>query len=107
MDAAQARKAIEIIEGLTAEVQVGKIYTGTVVSVKDFGAFIEILPGQDGMCHVSELADRYVKNVTDVVKLGDTVRVKVIKVDDQGRVKLSRKAALKEEPEGQAAAKRE
>ena len=107
VDAAQAEKAIEIIEGLTAEVEVGKIYTGTVVSVKDFGAFIEILPGQDGMCHVSELADRYVKNVGDVVKLGDTVRVKVIKVDDQGRVKLSRKAALKEEPEGQAAPKQE
>ena len=107
VDAAAARKAIEIIEGLTAEVEVGRIYTGTVVSVKDFGAFIEILPGQDGMCHVSELADHYVKNVGDVVKLGDTVRVKVIKVDDQGRVKLSRKAALKEEPEGQAAPKQE
>ena len=102
VDAAAARKAIEIIEGLTAEVEVGRIYTGTVVSVKDFGAFIEILPGQDGMCHVSELADHYVKNVGDVVKLGDTVRVKVINVDDTGRVKLSRKAALKEEPEGQA-----
>jgi len=105
VDAAAARKAIEIIEGLTAEVEVGRIYTGTVVSVKDFGAFIEILPGQDGMCHVSELADQYVKNVGDVVKLGDTVRVKVINVDDTGRVKLSRKAALKEEPEGQAVSK--
>ncbi|MCK4374018.1 MAG: polyribonucleotide nucleotidyltransferase, partial [Candidatus Brocadiae bacterium] len=105
VDAAEAKKAIEIIEGLTAEVEVGKIYTGTVVSVKDFGAFIEILPGQDGMCHVSELADHYVKNVGDVVKLGDTVRVKVINVDDTGRVKLSRKAALKEEPEGQTVSK--
>ncbi|HUU92601.1 MAG TPA: polyribonucleotide nucleotidyltransferase [Phycisphaerae bacterium] len=105
VDAAAARKAIEIIESLTAEVEVGRIYTGTVVSVKDFGAFIEIFPGQDGMCHVSELADQYVKNVGDVVKLGDTVRVKVINVDDTGRVKLSRKAALKEEPEGQAGSK--
>ena len=105
VDAAAARKAIEIIESLTAEVEVGRIYTGTVVSVKDFGAFIEIFPGQDGMCHVSELADQYVKNVGDVVKLGDIVRVKVINVDDTGRVKLSRKAALKEEPEGQAGSK--
>ena len=100
VDAAKAEQARDIIEGLTAEVQIGRIYTGTVVSIKDFGAFIEIMPGQDGMCHVSELADHYVKNPTDVVKLGDTMRVKVINVDDQGRVKLSRKAALKEEPEG-------
>ena len=107
VDAAQAKKALDIIEGLTAEVRVGAIYTGTVVSVKDFGAFIEILPGQDGMCHVSELADHYVKNVGDVVKLGDTVRVKVINVDDSGRVKLSRKAALKEEPQGQPVSKKD
>ncbi|HUU11079.1 MAG TPA: polyribonucleotide nucleotidyltransferase [Phycisphaerae bacterium] len=100
VDAAKAEQARDIIEGLTAEVQIGRIYTGTVVSIKDFGAFIEIMPGQDGMCHVSELADHYVKNPTDVFKLGDTMRVKVINVDDQGRVKLSRKAALKEEPEG-------
>ncbi len=99
VEAAKAERAREIVETLTAEVQVGRIYTGTVVSIKDFGAFIELFPGQDGMCHVSELADRYVKNVGDVVKLGDTVRVKVISVDDQGRVKLSRKAALKEEAE--------
>ena len=105
VDAAKAERAREIIEGLTAEVQIGRIYTGTVVSVKDFGAFIEIMPGQDGMCHVSELADHYVKNPSDVVKLGDTIRVKVINVDDQGRVKLSRKAALKEEPEGGPASK--
>jgi len=95
--AENAEKARAIIEALTAEVQVGRIYTGTVVSVKDFGAFIEIMPGQDGMCHVSELSDHYVKTVSEVVKVGDTVRVKVIAVDDQGRVKLSRKAVLKEE----------
>jgi polyribonucleotide nucleotidyltransferase len=93
----KAEKARDIIEALTQEVQVGRIYTGTVVSIKDFGAFIEILPDQDGMCHVSELADKHVKNVSDVVKMGDTVRVKVISIDDSGRVKLSRKAALKEE----------
>ena len=97
VEAAKAERAREIIEGLTAEVTVGRLYTGTVVSIKDFGAFIEVMPGQDGMCHVSELDDKYVKNVSDVVKLGDTVRVKVISVDDQGRVKLSRKAAMKED----------
>ena len=92
-----AERAREMVEGLTAQVKVGQIYTGKVVSVKPFGAFIEILPGQDGMCHISELGDGYVEKVEDVVKLGDTVRVKVINVDDQGRVKLSRKAVLREE----------
>ena len=92
-----AEKARDAILNLTAEVELGRIYTGTVVSVKDFGAFIEIMPGQDGMCHVSELSDKYVKKVEEVVKLGDTVRVKVIAIDDTGRVKLSRKAVLKEE----------
>jgi polyribonucleotide nucleotidyltransferase len=104
VDVEKAEKARDVIEALTQEVQVGRIYTGTVVSIKEFGAFIEILPGQDGMCHVSELADKYVKNVSDVVKLGDTVRVKVISIDDTGRVKLSRKAALKEEGQKAAAA---
>jgi polyribonucleotide nucleotidyltransferase len=82
------------VEALAAEIKVGTVYTGKVVSVKDFGAFIELAPGTDGMCHISELADGYVKNVTDVVKVGDTITVKVINVDDQGRIKLSRKAVL-------------
>jgi polyribonucleotide nucleotidyltransferase len=99
VDVKMAEKARDAIELLTAEVQVGRIYNGTVVSVKDFGAFIEIMPGQDGMCHVSELSDKYVKNVSEVAKLGDVMRVKVISVDDTGRVKLSRKAVLKEEKE--------
>jgi len=99
VDVTKAEKARDAIDALCAEAQVGRIYTGTVVSVKDFGAFIEILPGTDGMCHVSELSDKYVKNVSDVVKMGDTVRVKVISIDDTGRIKLSRKAALKEEAE--------
>ncbi|MFB3891616.1 MAG: polyribonucleotide nucleotidyltransferase [Phycisphaerae bacterium] len=109
VDAKGAEKAREAIEGLTGEVQVGTIYEGKVVSIRDFGAFIEILPGQDGLCHVSELDEKYVKNVGDAVKLGDTVKVKVISIDDQGRVKLSRKAVMIEErggaaeaPEGQA-----
>ncbi len=82
------------IEALCEEIKVGTIYTGKVVSTKDFGAFVELAPGTDGMCHISELAEGYVKNVTDVVKIGDVIKVKVILVDDQGRIKLSRKAAL-------------
>ena len=91
-----AEKARLAIEGLTGEVKIGTIYEGKVVSIREFGAFVEILPGTDGLCHVSELDVNYVKNVEDVIKLGDTVKVKVISIDDQGRVKLSRKAAQKE-----------
>jgi polyribonucleotide nucleotidyltransferase len=83
------------IEGMTAEAQVGQVYTGRVVSITDFGAFIEILPGQDGLCHVSELSAEYVKKVEDVVKLGDTLEVKVINIDDNGRIKLSHKVLMK------------
>jgi polyribonucleotide nucleotidyltransferase len=85
------------IEALCEEIKVGTVYTGKVVSMKDFGAFIELAPGTDGMCHISELAEGYVKSVSDVVKLGDVVKVKVINVDEQGRIKLSRKAVLAEE----------
>ncbi|MCH7839316.1 MAG: polyribonucleotide nucleotidyltransferase, partial [Planctomycetes bacterium] len=92
-----AAKALEMIESVTAEVKVGKVYTGRVSSVKDFGAFIEVTPGQDGLCHISELDTEYVRSAQDVVKIGDEVRVKVIAIDDQGRIKLSRKAATLEE----------
>ena len=85
------------VEALTASVEVGRIYDGRVTSVKDFGAFIEILPGKDGLCHISELADGYVNSVADVCKVGDEMQVKVIAIDDQDRVKLSRKAVLREE----------
>ncbi len=95
-DAAGAERCRDIIEAMTAEVKVGKIYTGRVVSIKDFGAFIEIAPETDGLCHVSELSDKYVGHVGDVVSLGDEVKVKVLLVDDQGRIKLSRKAAMLE-----------
>ena len=94
---AGAEAARDKIQLITEEVQVGKVYNGKVISIKDFGAFIELIPGQDGLCHISELADHYVKSVTDEVKMGDMVRVKVILVDDQGRVKLSRKAAMLDE----------
>ncbi len=89
------------IDAMCAEIKVGTVYTGKVVSTKDFGAFIELAPGTDGMCHISELADGYVKSVHDVVKIGDTVKVKVILVDDQGRIKLSRKAVLMDENKGE------
>jgi polyribonucleotide nucleotidyltransferase len=97
VDGASAEKARDLVEAITAEVKVGKIYAGRVVSIKEFGAFIEIAPETDGLCHVSELSDKYVQNVGDVVNMGDEVRVKVILIDDQGRIKLSRKAAMKEE----------
>jgi len=94
VDSVGGEAALAAVQGLTAEVELGRIYKGRVVSIRDFGAFIEILPGQDGLCHVSELDTTYVKNVTDVCKIGDVLDVKVINIDDQGRVKLSRKAVL-------------
>jgi len=97
VDSAAALAAKDIVEQMFAEAEVGKIYEGRVTGVKEFGAFVEILPGQDGLCHVSELADRYVESVEDEVKIGDVVRVKVLAVDNQGRIKLSRKAVLREE----------
>ncbi|MCL2647043.1 MAG: polyribonucleotide nucleotidyltransferase [Phycisphaerales bacterium] len=92
-----AEKAREEIERLAEDVKIGKIYNGKVTSIKDFGAFIEVIPGQDGLCHISELADRYLKTVGEEVKLGQPVRVKVIAIDDQGRIKLSRKQAMRDE----------
>jgi polyribonucleotide nucleotidyltransferase len=97
VDMASAEKARDLVEAITAEVKVGKIYAGRVVSIKEFGAFVEIAPETDGLCHVSELSDKYVQNVDDIVHIGDEIRVKVILIDDQGRIKLSRKAAMKEE----------
>lgn len=85
------------VEALGAEIKVGTIYEGEVVSIKDFGAFIEIAPGTDGMCHISELTDGYVKSVSDEIKVGERIKVKVINVDDTGRIKLSRRAAMEEE----------
>ncbi|MCK4340205.1 MAG: polyribonucleotide nucleotidyltransferase [Phycisphaerae bacterium] len=93
-DADAAERARELVERLTEDVVVGRIYDGRVASIKDFGAFIEIQEGQDGLCHVSELDENYVKSVSDIVNIGDIVKVKVIAIDEQGRVKLSRKAAL-------------
>ena len=91
-----AQKAKTWIERMTEEVQVGKTYTGKVLSLKEYGAFVEILPGHDGLVHISELSDSYIERVEDVVKVGQEIMIKVIGIDDQKRVKLSRKAALKE-----------
>ena len=89
-------KAILIIKRLTQEVEVGGIYKGKVIRIMGFGAFVEIFPGTDGLVHISQLADHHVKEVTDIVKEGDEIPVKVIEVDPQGRIRLSRKAALQE-----------
>jgi polyribonucleotide nucleotidyltransferase len=91
-----AQEALRRVEALTASVEIGKIYDGRVTSIKDFGAFIEILPGKDGLCHISELSDEYVSSVADVCKVGDAMKVKVIAIDDQDRVKLSRRIAMRE-----------
>jgi len=95
-------EAKEIIEAMTQPPRVGKTYKDSkVVSVKDFGVFVEIIPGVEGLCHISELSDRYVKKVNDICKEGDLIDVKLIATDDQGRLKLSRKAALAEQGEAQ------
>jgi len=93
-----ARKAIEIIESLTKEVEVGATYTGKVTRILNFGAMVEILPGKEGLVHISELEDYRVDKVEDVVKIGDEVTVKVINIDDMGRVNLSRRAVFEKEP---------
>ena len=89
-----ARRAIEIIEGLTKEAEVGAIYTGKVTRITDFGAFVEVLPGKEGLVHISELAEYRVSRVEDVVKVGDEITVKVIGIDELGRINLSRRAVF-------------
>jgi polyribonucleotide nucleotidyltransferase len=90
----RVQACIDAIQGMCETPKIGSRYTGTVKSVKDFGAFIEILPGVEGLCHISELDEGYVDRVTDVVNVGDTLEVEVINVDDRGKIKLSRKAVL-------------
>jgi polyribonucleotide nucleotidyltransferase len=92
-------RAKEIIGGMTREIEIGQTYQGRVVTTKEFGAFVEVFPGKDGLVHISELADFRVKRTEDVVKIGDMIWVKCIGIDDKGRVKLSRKAALKDRAE--------
>ncbi len=91
-----AEAALAQIEALTASVQIGKIYTGRITSIKDFGAFVEILPGRDGLVHISELAGGFVSSVAEVCRVGDEMKVLVIDVDEHDRVKLSRRKACEE-----------
>jgi polyribonucleotide nucleotidyltransferase len=92
-----AAKLLARIEEITEEAKVGKIYDGIVKTIKDFGAFVEIMPGTDGLVHISELANERVGKVTDILKEGDAVKVKVLEIDSRGKIRLSRKAALAEE----------
>ena len=98
-DSDAAARAQQIIESLTEEPEVGKIYFGTVKKVLEFGAFVEIIPGTDGLVHISELADHRVEKVEDILSEGDEVYVKCIGIDRGGKIKLSRKEALKENEE--------
>ncbi|MGH7825961.1 MAG: polyribonucleotide nucleotidyltransferase [Candidatus Binatia bacterium] len=95
-DESASRKAIEMVQKIAAEAEVGKIYKGTVRKIVDFGAFVEIFPGTDGLVHISQLAPERVRRVSDVLKEGDEVMVKVLEVDRQGKIRLSRKEALQE-----------
>ncbi|MDA8083733.1 MAG: polyribonucleotide nucleotidyltransferase [Nitrospiraceae bacterium] len=95
-DGEAAQKAIDIINGIIAEAEIGRIYHGKVKRIMDFGAFVEILPGTEGLVHISQLADQRVAKVTDVVSEGDEIDVKVIEIDKMGKIRLSRKEAMKE-----------
>ncbi len=102
VDGESAARAIELIKGCTEEPEVGRIYLGKVAKVVDFGAFVTIMPGTDGLCHISELAEGRVRAVEDVLKEGDEVLVKVMGIDRQGKIKLSRRAALEETGDAEA-----
>jgi polyribonucleotide nucleotidyltransferase len=95
-DEAASKKAIEMVQRIAAEAEVGRIYKGTVRKIVEFGAFVEILPGTDGLVHISQLAPERVRKVSDVLKEGDEVMVKVLEIDRQGKIRLSRKEALQE-----------
>jgi len=96
-DGVAAQKAIDIINGIIAEAEIGKIYLGKIKKIMDFGAFVEILPGTEGLCHISQLSDKRVANVTDEVSEGEEILVKVIEIDKMGKIRLSRKEAMKEQ----------
>ena len=93
-DEASLQKAKDMISRLTEEVEVGKIYMGTVRKIMDFGAFVEVLPGTDGLVHISQLAHHRVKAVSDEVAEGDQIMVKVLEIDRQGKIRLSRKETM-------------
>jgi len=101
-DGVSMQKAIDKIRAITAEAEVGKIYRGTVRKIVDFGAFVEIFPGTDGLVHISQLANERVRKVSDVLKEGDVISVKVLEVDRSGKIRLSRKEAMKDEGQQEA-----
>ncbi len=106
-DLASAEAALDVVNRMFAAVEIGKTYEGVVSTIQSFGAFIEILPGREGLCHISELSDGFIDNIQKFCKVGDKIEVKVIGIDDQKRIKLSRRAVLKERgetdrPEGEA-----
>ena len=94
VDGDSAKKAMEIIENIVRDVEVGAVYKGKVTRIMNFGAFVEVLPGKEGLCHISQLAKSRVEKVEDVVKVGDELEVKVTEIDKQGRVNLSHKVLL-------------
>jgi polyribonucleotide nucleotidyltransferase len=96
VDKAAGEEARRMIAEITEEVEVGKVYEGKVVRLMDFGAFVTILPGKDGLVHISQISDEHVDKVSDKLNEGDMVRVKVLEIDRQGRVRLSMKEADKE-----------
>ena len=92
--------AIKMIEDLTKEPEVGAVYEGTVVKIMDFGAFVQIMPGTDGLVHISQLAHHRVTKVSDIVKEGDKLKVKVLEISRDGKIRLSHKAVLEKEKKG-------
>ncbi len=96
-DEESARKAIEIVKGIVADAEDGKIYKGKVKRIVDFGAFVEILPGKEGLLHISQIAEKRIEKVTDVLKEGEELLVKVIEIDKMGRIRLSRKEAMRDQ----------
>ena len=93
----EADAAVEMVNEITKEPEVGVIYDGTVVKIMDFGAFVQIMPGTDGLVHISQLANRRVTKVSDIVREGDKIKVKVLEIGRDGKIRLSHKAVLEEE----------
>ncbi|MBR3456890.1 MAG: S1 RNA-binding domain-containing protein, partial [Selenomonadaceae bacterium] len=94
VDAEGMKKARQRIEDIVREVEVGETYMGTVTRLMKFGAFVEVLPGKEGLCHISQLSKRRVEKVEDVVQIGDQIEVKVVEIDEKGRINVSHKAVL-------------
>jgi polyribonucleotide nucleotidyltransferase len=97
IDSEAAEKAIQIIESIVATAEVGKTYLGKVMKVVDFGAFVEILPGTEGLLHISEIAERRIREVRDEIKTGDKILVKVLNIDAPNKIRLSRRAVLEDQ----------